>query len=60
MGAAAQDPTTAMFETVVGYVPNKTGAMLVYLHENGVGGALSNTRKLITQGLLMARGKKRC
>jgi len=58
MGSASQDPTTAVFETVVGYVPNKNGAMLVYVQENGVGGALSNTRSLISHGLRLARGNK--
>lgn len=58
MGAASQDPTTALFETVVGYVPNKNGAMLLCVHENGVGGALGSTRSLITHGLRLARGNK--
>ncbi len=58
VGAASQDPTTAVYETVVGYVPNKSGSMLVFVHENGVGGALSNTRSLITHGLRLARGSK--
>lgn len=56
MGAASQDPTTAVFETVVGYVPSKNGAMLVCVHENGVAGALSNIRSLIAHGLRIARG----
>ena len=58
MGAASQDPTTAVFETVAGYLPNKSGSMLVFVHENGVAGALSNTRSLITHGLRSARGSK--
>lgn len=57
LGAASQDPTTALFETVVGYVPNnKNGAMLVCVQDNGIGGALSNVRGLIKHGLRLARG----
>ena len=58
MGAASEDPRTAVFETVVGYLPNKNGSMLVYVHENGVGGALSNIRSLVSHGLRVARGSK--
>lgn len=56
VGAASQDPATAVFETVVGYSPNKNGAMLVYVQENGMRGALGNIRSSITHGLRLARG----
>ena len=58
LGAANQDPATAIFETVVGHVQNDSRAMLVFVHENGVGGALESTRSLIPRALRLARGNK--
>jgi len=55
-GAAYQDPSTALFEAVVGYVPKMRGAMLVCVQDNGIRYALSNVRGLIKHGLRLARG----
>ena len=59
MGSASQDPKTAVFETIVGYVPNKNGSILLYAQENGLIGALGNIRSLITHGLRLARGERK-
>ena len=56
LGAASQDPTTALFEAVVGYVPNKNGAILVCVEDNGIEGALKNIRSFVSHGLRVARG----
>lgn len=56
-GAASEDPKAALFEVVVGYVPEKNGAMLLCLPEAGVVGALNNVRGLLKHGLNIARGK---
>lgn len=56
LGAAFQSPTTALFETVVGYLPQNGGAMVVCLHDDGLFGALSNVHSLISHGLRLARG----
>jgi hypothetical protein len=56
-GAASQDPKAALFEVVVGYVPEQGGAMLICLPDSGVQGALSNVRGLLKHGLNLARGK---
>jgi hypothetical protein len=56
-GAASQDPKAALFEVVVGYVPEKDGAMLVCVPEIGVHGALSNVRGLLKHGLNLAKGE---
>jgi len=59
MGSASQAPETAVFETIVGYVPNKNGSILVYVQENGLMGALGNIRNLTEHGLRLARGNKK-
>jgi molybdopterin molybdotransferase len=56
-GAASQDPKAALFEVIVGYVPEQGGAMLICLPDIGVQGALSNVRGLLKHGLNLARGK---
>jgi hypothetical protein len=56
-GAASQDPTAALFEAVVGYAPEKQGAMLICLPDRGVNGGLGNIRGLLKHALNVARGK---
>lgn len=56
-GAASQDPMAALFEVVVGYVPERGGAMLICVPDTGLQGALSNVRGLLKHGLNLARGK---
>jgi molybdenum cofactor synthesis domain-containing protein len=57
-GAAAQDPTAALFEIVVGFLPTAgRGSMVILLPENGLDGALSNVRGLLKHALRIARGE---
>jgi hypothetical protein len=56
-GAASQASTAALFETVVGYAPEKQGAMLVCLPDRGLSGGLENVRGLLKHALNVARGK---
>jgi hypothetical protein len=56
-GAAAEDPTTAVFEVTVGYMPENDGSMIVCVPDRGLHGALSNIRGLLKHGLNLARGK---
>jgi MoeA C-terminal region (domain IV) len=56
-GAAAENPKAALFEVVVGYIPDGYGTMLICLPDCGVHGALSNVRGLLKHGLNLARGK---
>ena len=58
-GSASQDPSTALFEVVVGYVPRiqQHGSMLICVQDNGIRGALSNVRGLIKHGLRVSAGK---
>ncbi|KAG7349847.1 molybdenum cofactor synthesis domain containing protein [Nitzschia inconspicua] len=56
-GGASEDPKAALFEVVVGYVPEGDGSMLICLPDTGVQGALSNVRGLLKHGLNLARGK---
>lgn len=55
-GAASEDATCALFETVVGYLPSrKGGAMLVCLSDRGLTGGLQNIRGLLKHALQVAR-----
>ena len=54
-GAASEDATSALFETVVGYVPSGKGAMLLCLSDRGLTGGLQNVRGLLQQALQVAR-----
>jgi molybdenum cofactor synthesis domain-containing protein len=54
-GAAFEDATSALFETVVGYVPSGKGAMLVCLSDRGLTGGLQNVRGLLKHALQVAR-----
>ena len=54
-GAASEDATSALFETVVGYVPSGKRAMLVCLSDRGLTGGLQNVRGLLQQALQVAR-----
>lgn len=56
-GAASSNSQSALFETVVGYAPEKQGAMMVCLPEQGIEGGLSNIRGLLKHALNVARGK---
>ena len=61
-GAAEEDGTAALFETVVGYLHSPTegtpgGSMLIALPMNGLKGGLANVRGLIKHALNVARGK---
>lgn len=55
-GAAAQSPTAALFEVVVGYVPQGCGSLVIVLPEDGLDGSLSNVRGLLKHALEIARG----
>uniref|UniRef100_A0A7S1H2J3 Uncharacterized protein n=1 Tax=Thalassionema nitzschioides TaxID=33649 RepID=A0A7S1H2J3_9STRA len=56
-GAASEDPKTALFEIVVGFMPTGRGCMMVLIPEQGLQGSLSNVRELLKHGLQVARGK---
>jgi len=61
-GAASQEPTTALFDVVVGYYCpiNKNaetdGSLVILLPEEGLEGGLSNVRGLLKHALSTARG----
>jgi hypothetical protein len=54
-GAASEDATSALFESVVGYAPNGKGTMLVCLSDRGLTGGLQNVRGLLNHALQVAR-----
>ena len=54
-GAACEDPTASLFETVVGYIPNGRGSMVVCLADDGLVGGLQNVRGLLKHALQVAR-----
>jgi len=56
-GVASSNSKSAIFEAVVGYAPEKHGAMMTCLPEEGVDGGLSNIRGLLKHALNTARGK---
>eukprot|EP00980_Cylindrotheca_fusiformis_P029512 scaffold23496_cov188-Cylindrotheca_fusiformis.AAC.10 len=56
-GAASQNSTAAIFESVVGYAPEEKGAMLICLPDSGLMGGLSNVRGLLKHALNVARGR---
>jgi hypothetical protein len=56
-GAASQEPTTAIFESIIGYAPDKQGAILICLPDKGLKGALGNIRGLLKHALNVARGR---
>ncbi|CAJ1896361.1 unnamed protein product [Cylindrotheca closterium] len=56
-GVASSNSQSAIFEAVVGYAPEKQGAMMSCLPEEGVDGGLSNIRGLLKHALNTARGK---
>jgi len=61
-GAASQEPTTALFDVVVGYYCPKNknhetdGSLVILLPEEGLDGGLSNVRGLLKHALSTARG----
>eukprot|EP00548_Thalassiothrix_antarctica_P015392 CAMPEP_0194176860 /NCGR_PEP_ID=MMETSP0154-20130528/10722_1 /TAXON_ID=1049557 /ORGANISM="Thalassiothrix antarctica, Strain L6-D1" /LENGTH=651 /DNA_ID=CAMNT_0038891213 /DNA_START=71 /DNA_END=2023 /DNA_ORIENTATION=- len=54
-GAAAQDPTSVLFESLVGYAPDEQGAILVCLSDKGLKGGLGNICGQIKYALIVAR-----
>lgn len=56
-GAASQNPAASIFEAIVGYAPEKQGAMLICLPDKGLMGGLSNVRGLLKHALNVARGR---
>lgn len=57
-GAASENATTALFETVVGYMPKGRGAMVVCLSDDGLVSGLQNVRGLLKHALQVARPKQ--
>ena len=55
-GAASDDATAALFEVVVGFVPQHK-AMLICVPERGMEGAFLNVRSLLKYSLKVGRGK---
>lgn len=55
-GVASSNPQSAIFEAVVGYAPEKNGAMMTCLPDEGIDGGLSNIRGLLKHALNTARG----
>jgi hypothetical protein len=56
-GAASEDPSAALFETVVGSVREGHGAVMICLTEKGLHGGLQNVRGLLKHALKVGRGK---
>ena len=56
-GSASQTPSSAIFETVVGYSPENQGSMMICLPDTGLSGGLGNVRGLLKHALNVARGK---
>ena len=54
-GSASENATAALFETIVGYVADGRGALLVCLPDNGLVGGLQNVRGLLKHALQVAR-----
>jgi molybdenum cofactor synthesis domain-containing protein len=59
-GAACEDPTASLFETVVGYIPNGRGSIVVCLADDGLVGGLQNVRGLLKHALQVARPNQTC
>jgi len=55
-GAASQDPASALFEVVIGFVPEGRGTNVIMLPEEGLDGGLGNVRGLLKHALTIARG----
>jgi molybdenum cofactor synthesis domain-containing protein len=56
-GAAKRDPTAALFEVVIGYIPDLHGSLLIFLPLSGFDTALEDVRDLLEHALLIARGR---
>lgn len=56
-GAAQEDATCALFETVVGFVAKDRGCMMILVPEQGLLNSLSNVRGLLKHALQVGRGK---
>jgi molybdenum cofactor synthesis domain-containing protein len=57
-GAASDESSNAIFETVVGFCPRGRGCMMISLPESGVNSGLSNVRGLLKHALQVARGQR--
>ena len=55
-GAASECAESALFECLVGYVPNGSGSIMICIPENGAKGALQNVRGLLKHALQVGRG----
>lgn len=55
-GVASVHAASALFETVVGYVPEGRGSMMILLPEVGFQGGLENVRGLLKHALYVGRG----
>jgi molybdopterin molybdotransferase len=53
-GASSQDSQAAMYENVVGYLPENGGSMVVLLSDHGLEGGLGLVRGLIKHALIIA------
>jgi len=56
-GAASEDARSALFETVVGFVPKDRGYMMVLVPEQGLHSSLNNIRQLLKHALQVGRGR---
>lgn len=54
--AAVQSPYAALFETIVGLVRDRPGALLLFVSPHGLEGGLSNVRSLIKHAIETSRG----
>ena len=55
MGAASQDPRTALFETVVGLIPDGSVSLAIFVPGEGLDAGLTNVRGLLKHALEVAR-----
>jgi len=55
LGAAAQFPTAALFETVVGFTEGELSSLLLFVPSDGLEGGLSNVGRLMKHALDIAR-----
>ncbi|GKZ01157.1 hypothetical protein MPSEU_001067100 [Mayamaea pseudoterrestris] len=55
IGAASQDPNTAFFEFVIGYIPDGRGSLVIYVPEQGLDAGLGYVRSLLKHALKVAR-----
>eukprot|EP00977_Amphora_coffeiformis_P003334 scaffold620_cov169-Amphora_coffeaeformis.AAC.4 len=56
LGAAAESPTAALFETVVGLIEREPKSLLAFIPPEGLDGGLSSVRGILKHALEVARG----